>query len=143
FTSDRSGQAEIWKMPAAGGQATQVTRSGGAAAQESPDGKYIYYVKEPGPPSLFRMPVKGGEEKQVLPHIYGWSSFGVTGKGVYFCREGKTIQFLDTTTGKVSTLLTPDKPISGALSVSPDDTYVVWQQMDRNNQDLMLVEGFR
>lgn len=79
-----------------GGQAIQITRSGGAAAQESPNGSYIYYVKEPGPPRMFRMPVEGGEEKQVLPDraTLRWA-FGKTGKGVYFAlRNANTIGFL-------------------------------------------------
>jgi len=29
------------------------------------------------------------------------------------------------------------------LCISPDDAYVVWAQVDRNAQDLMLVENFR
>jgi Tol biopolymer transport system component/tRNA A-37 threonylcarbamoyl transferase component Bud32 len=143
FDSDRSGRNEIWKMPVGGGQAVQVTRSGGAAALESPDGKYIYYVKEPGPSGLFRMPTEGGEEKQVLAPTLGWGSFGVTAKGVYSVRDGRTIQFLDTATGKTSTLATLDKPMSGGMCVSPDDAYVVWGREERNTLDLMLVENFR
>jgi len=143
FSSDRSGRFEIWKMPSGGGQAVQVTRSGCAAALSSPDGKYFYCVKEFGPSGLFRMSVEGGEEKQVLPAVAKWESFGVTAKGVYFTPDTKTIQFLDTATGKVSTLATLDKPVTGGLSVSPDDAYVVWSQVDRDTQDLMLVEGFR
>jgi Tol biopolymer transport system component len=43
FSSDRTGRNEIWNTPPAGeGQAVQVTRSGGATALESPDGRFIY-----------------------------------------------------------------------------------------------------
>jgi tol-pal system beta propeller repeat protein TolB len=143
FQSDRSGRSQIWKMPVGGGQAVQVTRSGGVVALESPDGKYIYYVKGPGPPRLFRMPVEGGEEKRVLPGVVYWAGFGVTAKGVYFMPDRRTIQLLDTATGKVSTLATLDKPTNWGICVSPDDAYVVWGQVDRNTQDLMLVENFR
>jgi dipeptidyl aminopeptidase/acylaminoacyl peptidase len=144
FTSDRSGRIEIWKLPVGGGQAVQVTRSGGAAALESPDGKYIYYVKEPSPPGLFRMPAEGGEETQVLPNSAEvfWCNFGVTTKGVYFIHDAKTIRFLDTATGKISTLANLDK-LNVSICVSPDDTYVVSAQRDRKTMDLMLVENFR
>src|SRR5690349_23664967 len=37
FVSNRTGRFEIFKMPAAGGEAVQFTRDGGWAAQESPD----------------------------------------------------------------------------------------------------------
>jgi dipeptidyl aminopeptidase/acylaminoacyl peptidase len=142
FGSDRSGRNEIWKMPAGGGQALQVTRSGGANALESPDGTYLYYTKEPPPSGLFRMPVDGGEEQQVLPRIMGWSNFGIAAKGVYFMEDAKTIQFLDTATGTVRTLAALDKG-GYSVCVSQDDAYVVWLQTDRNTRDLMLVEGFR
>jgi Tol biopolymer transport system component len=37
FASDRTGSFELWREPASGGQATQVTRHGGFMARESPD----------------------------------------------------------------------------------------------------------
>ena len=141
FGSDRSGRREIWKAPAGGGQPTQFTRTGGAAALSSPDGRHIYYVKEPGPPGLFRMPAEGGEEQQVVAQAPGnWASFGVTAKGVYF-RTEQGLQFLDPATGKLSTVAVV--PITYGLCVSPDDRYVVWAQTDRDTSDLMLVEDFR
>jgi Tol biopolymer transport system component len=141
FSSDRSGRLEIWKMPAGGGQAEQVTRAGGAAALSSPDGRYIYYSKQPDPPRLFRMPAQGGEEELVIPRaLVNWGSFGVTNKGVYFVAD-RSLQFFDAATGKIRTLAAV--PVTWGLTVSPDDRYVVWAQIDRNTTDLMLVDGFR
>jgi hypothetical protein len=54
--------------------------------------------KGPGPPGLYRMPVGGGEEKQVLPAVAGWGTFGVATKGVYFMTDERTVRFLDTPT---------------------------------------------
>jgi Tol biopolymer transport system component len=148
FTSDRSGHYEVWKMPRDGGEAVQVTRAGGYATFESPDGKYLYYTKFnlDGPDPLFRMPAGGGEEVQVVPGVASWELVCVTSKGVYFAPAGpgaNTIQFLDAASGKVTTLATPDKPLDAGLAVSPDDAYVVWSQGDRLTVNLMLVEGFR
>ena len=69
-----------------------------------------------------------------------WNSFGVTAKGVYFVTD-RSLKFLDATTGKIRTLAVV--PETWGLSVSPDDHYVVWAQIDRNTTDLMLVENFR
>jgi len=147
FASDRSGRYEVWKMPSGGGEAIQVTHAGGYAAFESPDGKYLYYAKfnPEGPSPVFRMPAAGGEEVQVLPGVMSWELFCVTSKGVYFAPapDANTIQLLDAVSGKVTTLATPDKHLSGGLAVSPDDAFVVWSQVDRQNFNLMLVEGFR
>jgi Tol biopolymer transport system component len=42
FTSTRSGAKQIWKMPAGGGDAVQITRDAGAdIPRESPDGKFV------------------------------------------------------------------------------------------------------
>ena len=141
FTSDRSGRFEIWKIPVGGGPAEQSTRSGGKAALSSPDGRYLFYVKDPGRPGLYRMPAEGGREEEVAQQaLVGWASFSVTAKGVYFVTEG-SLRFLDAATGKISTLAAV--PTTGGLTVSPDDHYVVWAQIDRNTTDLMLVENFR
>ena len=45
FTSKRTGRYEVWKVSAEGGKAVPVTRNGGGAAFESPDGKSIYYTE--------------------------------------------------------------------------------------------------
>lgn len=42
FFSDRSGRGEIWKIPASGGAAVQVTQHGGFECFPSPDGKFLY-----------------------------------------------------------------------------------------------------
>ena len=160
FASDRSGRYEIWKMPAGGGEAIGVTRAGGYAAFESPDGKYLYYTKfnPQGSNPLFRMPTGGGQEVQLVPALGSWELFCVTSKGVYFASPDRAnaIQFLDAASGQVSTLATLDQRVAsglaeatldqrvaGGLAVSPDGAYVVWSQMDRNTFNLMLVEGFR
>ena len=70
FASERSGRYEVWKAPAVGGEAIQVTRNGGWVAFESPDGKFVYYTKEVASSALWKMPVGGGEESQVLPSVF-------------------------------------------------------------------------
>jgi Tol biopolymer transport system component len=142
FTSDRTGPMEVWRIPADGGPAAQVTRAGGAYAQSTADGRYLYYLKTPGSGSLFRMPADGGEEQQVLARPVGWASFCVTGKGVYFL-TARSVELLDPATGKVSTVAVLDERPRKDLCLSPDGRYVVWAQLDRNTSDLMLVEDFR
>jgi Tol biopolymer transport system component len=48
--------ANVWKVPAAGGQAIQVTRNGGLCAHESPDGKWLYFCAA-GPARIRRAPL--------------------------------------------------------------------------------------
>jgi hypothetical protein len=126
----------------------QVTHEGGFSAFESADGEQLYYSKGSGnmwavsTSPLFRMPVKGGAEVQVVPKVANWAAFAIAAKGIYFTPDGKTIQRLDFSSGKISTLATLDKGLGG-LCVSSDEAFVVWPQLDHASAELMLVEGFR
>src|SRR5262249_4948871 len=90
FASDPTGPVGVWKIPAVGGATAQVTHDGGGTALESPDGEYLYYYKfkqsdggtSPGP--LFRVPVRGGPETQVMPRVADWGAFAVAAKAIYF-----------------------------------------------------------
>ena len=142
FESDRSGQWRVWKTPASGGDVLQVTHTRGGAAFESADGKFLYFYSE-DTHALYRMPVGGGQEKQVVPVVDGWNKFGVTAKGVYFISDGKTLQLLDEKTGLIRTLARfQGHSAQYGITVSPDDAYLLFAET-KNRVDLMLVEGFR
>jgi len=143
FESDRSGQWRIWKVPPEGGSAVQVTKSAGGAAFESVDGKYLYITSsgnDGGP--IFRMPVAGGPQVEVAPKVLWWPDFSVTAKGVYFLPDAKTLQLLDAATGRITTVAKAEKGF-GTLSVSPDDAYMVFTEMESGGSEIMLVENFR
>jgi eukaryotic-like serine/threonine-protein kinase len=147
FESDRSGQWRIWKAPAQGGPAVQVTRTVSGRTFESADSKYLYLASTAGKPGIFRVPVAGGEETQVVRSFWGgWPNFSVTAKGVYFTSDAKTVQLLDAASGKIRTIAKLDKnsvDTYDGISVSQDDAFMVFAQPDRDGADLMLVEGFR
>jgi serine/threonine protein kinase len=145
FASNRSGRGENWKIPAAGGTAVQVTRAGGGFTFESADGEDLYFSKlsvENSWAPLFRMPVRGGAETQIAPQAAQIGGFCVTAKAVYFTPDFKTIQRLDLSSGRTTTVATVERWSEG-LTVSPDEAFVVWPQLDQIRAELMLVEGFR
>jgi Tol biopolymer transport system component/DNA-binding winged helix-turn-helix (wHTH) protein len=145
FVSARTARFEIWKMPAEGGEQVQVTRNGGWLPFESPDGKYVYYTNLGG---LWKVPVGGGEEKEVL-HSIDERAWAVVKHGVYFGQrnpDGNTaVRFLRFGTGKTTTITTIKKPLggTGGFSISPEERYLLYTQMDQWSSDLMLVENFR
>jgi Tol biopolymer transport system component/DNA-binding winged helix-turn-helix (wHTH) protein len=149
FHSTRSGQSQVWKARTDGSGAVQVTKRGGFAALESPDGRFLYYSKEtPGGPALWRMPVGGGEEHEVVAGISDWSTFAPLNHGVYFiARRGHTaaasIQFLSFADGAITTIIVIAKPVFVGLTVSPDGKSLLYTQIDQESSDLMLVERFR
>jgi Tol biopolymer transport system component/DNA-binding winged helix-turn-helix (wHTH) protein len=143
FNSNRSGQWRLWKEPSLGGEAMQVTHRGNGAAFESVDGKFLYFTSTQAGDALFRVPVGGGEEKQVVPST---PDFAVTGKGVYFVLpDRQTVQLLDEKSGKISTVarLGAEHSSQMGITVSSDDRYLVFTDFGIGHHDLMLVEGFR
>jgi hypothetical protein len=84
FTSNRTGQRQIWKIPASSGDALQVTNNGAFAAFESPDGAYLYYNQTMETPSpLWRQPVSGGAPVKVLDGVVR-GAFAVLDKGIHY-----------------------------------------------------------
>jgi hypothetical protein len=156
FDSDRSGQPQIWKMPAdpnrGGEKAVQVTRKGGGGGIESADGKYVYYVGEGDPSPLMKVPVQGGEETQVLPSVFR-GSFAVADEGIYFIpapdQKRFSMQFLSFASGKATRIADLGVGDPGwALSISPaprgaSRSILYAQPEPLMTVNLMLVEKFR
>ncbi|HZO51631.1 MAG TPA: hypothetical protein VFB63_02895 [Bryobacteraceae bacterium] len=156
FGSNRSGSFQIWKIDPNGEHAVQVTRNGGFEAQESPDGKYLYFTeKRPGEPSgrrfavrLMRVPVGGGEEIPVIPqvHTMHWS---VTDKGIFHYLPGpprRSIKLYRFDTGTIEPagdLLEQKLPLEGDLSVSRDGRWLFMSHIERDSSDLMVIDHFR
>jgi Tol biopolymer transport system component len=131
----------VWKVPAAGREAVQVTRHGGYNPSESMDGKTIFYTRIDSPSApLWKMPAEGGEESQVLDSVY--RDFAVTPSGVYF-KSNSLLQYFDFTTGISRPIRTVEKPLGIGLTVSPDGRWLLYTQIDQGGSDLMLVENFQ
>jgi eukaryotic-like serine/threonine-protein kinase len=147
YFCSQTGQFQVWKVPAEGGKAVQVTRKGGLVAFESPDGRFVYYTKsEEGTEGLWRMPVEGGEETQVIDRVIALRDFAVTELGIYFLTRSNSqfsIQFFSFAAAKTETIAKVERPTLGALTVSPDGKTILYAQLDQFGSDLMLVENFR
>src|SRR5262249_11918739 len=68
FASDRTGRFEIWRVPAEGGTAEQITRDGGYLVFESTDVQTLYDTKigDIGGGPLYARSVSGADETQVV-----------------------------------------------------------------------------
>ncbi len=153
FASNRSGGWQVWKVPAAGGEAVQLTKNGGFRACESPDGKFIYYCKFVDTSGLWRIPVEGGEESLILDQLQAGylEAWAVVNEGIYFINpEAKphaTIAFFSFATGRVTRIASLEKPVSilvrTELVISPDGRWILYSQLDESGSDIMLVENFQ
>jgi serine/threonine protein kinase/Tol biopolymer transport system component len=149
FTSTRSGPRQIYRMPASGGEAEQMTRNGAGVPLASPDGVWVYYSKLDG--SLWKIAANGGEETRVFPPATLLEPFGfaVTRVGIYYAGPrdptSRTIplrlyRFADAKTIDITHF---DKALQEHVSVSPDERWFAWAQVDSSVNDLVLVENFR
>ena len=147
FSSRRTGDIQVWKMPASGGPEIQITKRGGLCPLESVDGQYLYYIKLPQY-ALWRLPLAGGEESQVLPAVATYGSAYAPGKeGVYFIRptgqgSGQELAFLRFATSQTTSVVTIPRAVGLGLALSPDERLILYSQTDQVGSDLMLVENF-
>ena len=151
FASTRTGRWEVWRLPAEGGEAVQVTHEGGAIPFLSPDGKVVYYEKTMGASDVWKIPVAGGEETRVLGPA-GAQQFAVVADGIYFIEpgapgfgdwiKGRSLKFFSFAKGTAEKVLDIKYWALNGLSASPDGRYVLFALSNQFGQDLMLVEDF-
>jgi Tol biopolymer transport system component len=139
----------VWKVPADGEQAVQLTKQGGYTAVESPDGKELYYERF-AQSGIWMVPTTGGEETLLSDLISpNWSTWAVRPEGIYFVGDGKdsglVLRVYDFTTRKVSQVARLGKGLvaGGGLSISPDGRWVLYSRIDHSSSNIMLVENFR
>jgi Tol biopolymer transport system component/DNA-binding winged helix-turn-helix (wHTH) protein len=152
FRSDRTGTHQIWKMPVSGGATRQVTRNGGYDAHETTDGKSLYYVQGRYTRGLWSVPVDGGPEVKVQGfESLTSSNWTITDAGILWIdltasNPPSVIRFYDSVTRNVSMVANIPRYViveASGFDAAPDGSIVMWSQLDRHIQDLMLLERFR
>jgi Tol biopolymer transport system component/DNA-binding winged helix-turn-helix (wHTH) protein len=150
FASNRTGQWQIWKMPSQGGDAIQLTRQGGFEAFESADGKSIYYARTASEPDIWRLQLDTGQEAAVSPSLHAnqWTGWALADKGIFIVRENEAahpvLRFLDFATSRVRDIAPLEKqPFPLWISASADGHHAVYEQLDTEISNVMLVESFR
>jgi Tol biopolymer transport system component len=153
FSSNRSGSDQIWRMPSGGGPARQVTRGGGYYAEESWDGRYVYYTKDRAPTGVWKVPVEGGEETEVVggAPLAFFGNWTLARGGLYYAtivprgRESEyEIHYLDFASRRTHEVLRQVGTSEHMwLAVSPDEQWILYAQWPPAPSELMLVENFR
>jgi Tol biopolymer transport system component len=84
FSSDRGGRNEIWRMPAEGGDAVQITWHGGTVALVSADGQRLYYRRADAG-AIFEIGADGTGDAEVVPApVCATLTYAVTRSGLWF-----------------------------------------------------------
>ena len=145
----------VWRMPAEGGQAIQITHRGGFQPEESPDRGDLYYLDGPralfgagAPSNLMKMPVGGGEEVTILANVpaLAWS---VTEKGILFLTREPGFdaidlyRFADQSVTRVGRIAFRLQGIYSHISFSRDAKRALATRIVRDDTDLMFINDFR
>ena len=147
FASNRTGMWQVWKAPARGGAAIQVTTHGGFAAYPSSDGKDLYFSKFNLPdPEVWRISVDGGLETRIPQvHPADWASWTPVQKGIYFVtrddNQKPSLMFFDYSNSRVTKIAGLDK-LPFWLSASPDGNSILYEHLDQENSHIMLLQNF-
>ncbi|MGH1363274.1 MAG: winged helix-turn-helix domain-containing protein [Calditrichia bacterium] len=147
FSSTRSGDWRIWKVPASGGTAVQVTQANSFASMESVDGKTLFYSKR-GIPGIWE---KTGEAREVRViadlEIYETQNWIVVKDGIYYFKRLKNrmaqlmfYRFADKSIMLLSHAMLSEHQLDDGLSLSPDGAEIYFSLNDHAESDLKMVE---
>src|SRR6202045_1796282 len=97
FVGERNGDFDIYAIPAAGGEETQLTTAKGLddGPEYTPDGKYIYFNSvRTGSMQIWRMHPDGTAQEQVTSdHLNNWfPHISPDGKWLVFLSYGKEVE---------------------------------------------------
>ena len=138
----------VWKAPSSGGHAIQLAQNQAFYPIESPNGQYVYFVRNK---KLWRVNPDGSGEEVVkgMPELtYKGDEWFPYGSGIYFMSYSgaKTaIEFFDLTTEKVRRVYELEKPGPfwiGGMPVSSDGRWLFFPQIDEEFSNLMMIENW-
>jgi hypothetical protein len=94
------------------------------------------------------VPVSGGQESPVSPriHLHQWRDWALVDNGILFFRERSVahpvLSFFDFATARANDVATFEKPRDW-ISALADGKFVLYDQFDHEESNIMLLESFR
>jgi len=141
-TGGRNG-IQLYRMPAAGGPASLLLSRGVVNARESADGRWLYFAEWAHGGGLYRMPIGGGEVSAVIDHMASPSGWALDKHGVYYwtaSASAPALHYLDPDSLRDTLVLQPAIPATANLAVSPDGRRLCFPLIERNSQEIMMIE---
>jgi Tol biopolymer transport system component/DNA-binding winged helix-turn-helix (wHTH) protein len=147
-TFEAKGQA-IYRCPAAGGDATIIgARPDGISPEESFDGSILYFAERYTNARLRFLSLQNefaDSDVYGLPPLMHGDLWALVPQGIYFVPADapKSVRFFDFATKNSRRLFEIDKPFSTGFSLSPDKHWLLYSQIEEQNDDIMMVDHFR
>jgi hypothetical protein len=127
-----------------------VTDGPGWLAQESPDGRTLYFARALGSSSeaeIWKVPVKGGQAARILGPINNVRNFSVVRDGIFYAQnrsqrefEIRFYRFSDEASKHVANV---GKVGYEGLTVSPAGDWMLFSSVEEHPGNLWLVKNFR
>jgi len=140
----------IYRCPANGGDAVALSQPGDYSFGpiESYDGETVYFTTFGTNSTLHAVSVKhpGAESVlQEMPPVRNMTLWALAPGGIYFVSPdaSRSVQYFDFATKKVRQIFEIEKGLAYGLSVSPDERWILYSQIDEQKSELMLVDHFR
>jgi Tol biopolymer transport system component len=147
FASNRSGGWQVYRAPAGGGEAQQLTREGGFAAFETPEASQIVYTKFDAP-GLFQIDRDGGTPRRILDKPRCWGHWTVTPEGIYLLDPNEagrmSLELLGAGGGAprhVATFGHRSPCAESSLASSPDGRYLLYVGVEESS-DIASVDDY-
>jgi Tol biopolymer transport system component/DNA-binding winged helix-turn-helix (wHTH) protein len=144
-----TGRDALYRVSPQGGTPERMAQARGIGAQESRDGRLLYFAAGERDAVMYVLNIATGEERALagMPKLGIGSDWVLSSKGIFFVDFGQQpgIDFFDFSLHRVTKRIPLDKQptLWGGLSLSPDETWIAYSQVDVASSHLMLVEGFR
>lgn len=145
FASYREGTSQIWKVAVDTGRAVRMTRDGGLVAEESPDGRTLYFTRDDElSTSVLAMPSTGGESSLVIDGI-NHRQMAVTQGGIYYVLAAAPteIRFLDFSSGAHRHVASLPRTVTGSIAADVNHRRLLFGFAGSPPGDLILARGVR
>jgi Tol biopolymer transport system component/DNA-binding winged helix-turn-helix (wHTH) protein len=148
FVSQERGREGVYRCPASGGEATQLSKDIHAFnPKESFDEKALYFASDTGTAAMLikvALPGQPGAESEVDPllHVHDWL---LSPAGIYFvhAEAPRSLRYFEFATRQIRTIFEVDHDLNTGLSISPDGRWILYSQEGDATGDIMLVDHFR
>jgi Tol biopolymer transport system component/DNA-binding winged helix-turn-helix (wHTH) protein len=149
FTSNQPGRMGVYRCPASGGDAVALSNDiDGVNAQESFDGKTVYFATNQSKSTLKKTALSGlpGTESEVdgLPRLRAPGLWTLSPSGIYFvpAEAPRSLRYFDFSSKQIRQVFEADKDFSDNLSISHDGRWILYSLESNVNSDIMLVDHF-
>jgi len=140
FSSDVSGDWQIWHFNISSGKLTQLTEKGGYSAQGNIDNGYLYLTKF-NYSGLYRLNLITGEEEKLIADfkLTSWKKWQVRADTIYYVAE-KAINAFDTKQNTNKAVLTHNPLAPVSFSVSFDEQYIQREIIEESSANIWLID---